>query len=161
MPIDVETLYLKYGPMVLRRCRQFLGDEDKALDAMQDVFVQILKKKEELKGTYPSSLLYTIATRVCLNRIRHEKRHFEIADSSLIANFGSGEDLEKDREMADLLERIFAGQKESTRIIAWLHYVDGLTLEETARETGLSVSGVRKRLALLKKKAGAFKGEKP
>ena len=34
--------------------------------------------------------------------------------------------------------------------MAVLHYVDGLTLEEVAIETGLSVSGVRKRLRRLK-----------
>jgi RNA polymerase sigma-70 factor (ECF subfamily) len=37
--------------------------------------------------------------------------------------------------------------------MAFLHYVDGLTLHETAKETGLSVSGVRKRLAGLRAKA--------
>jgi RNA polymerase sigma-70 factor, ECF subfamily len=34
----------------------------------------------------------------------------------------------------------------STRVMAVLHYLDGLTLEEVSAEVGLSVSGVRKRL---------------
>jgi RNA polymerase sigma-70 factor (ECF subfamily) len=34
--------------------------------------------------------------------------------------------------------------------MAVLHFVDGLTLEEVARETSLSGSGVRKRLRALK-----------
>ena len=34
--------------------------------------------------------------------------------------------------------------------MAVLHYVDGLTLEQVAAETGLSVSGVRKRLRKLR-----------
>jgi len=34
--------------------------------------------------------------------------------------------------------------------MAVLHYVDGFTLEEVARETGLSVSGVRRRLRRLR-----------
>jgi RNA polymerase sigma-70 factor (ECF subfamily) len=34
--------------------------------------------------------------------------------------------------------------------MAVLHYVDGLTLEQAASETGLSVSGVRKRLRRLR-----------
>jgi len=34
--------------------------------------------------------------------------------------------------------------------MAVLHYVDGMTLEEVARETGYSVSGVRKRLRALR-----------
>ena len=43
-----------------------------------------------------------------------------------------------------------AREKPSTRVIAVLHLVDGMTLEEVAREVGLSVSGVRKRLRMLK-----------
>ena len=35
--------------------------------------------------------------------------------------------------------------------MAVYHYVDGMTLEETAELSGLSVSGVRKRLRTLKK----------
>jgi RNA polymerase sigma-70 factor (ECF subfamily) len=34
--------------------------------------------------------------------------------------------------------------------MAVMHYVDGMTYEEVAREVGLSVSGVRKRLRTLK-----------
>jgi RNA polymerase sigma-70 factor (ECF subfamily) len=33
-----------------------------------------------------------------------------------------------------------------------MHYIDGMTLEQTAAESGLSVSGVRKRLRKLKEK---------
>jgi len=36
MTIDVDAYYRRYGPMVLRRCRKLLGQEQDALDAMQD-----------------------------------------------------------------------------------------------------------------------------
>ena len=68
--LDIEALSLRYGAMVLRRCRRLLRDEDEALDACQDVFVRLLGAPERLDGAYPSSLLYRIATNVCLNRIR-------------------------------------------------------------------------------------------
>ena len=45
---DFSVLYEKYGPMVLRRCRYILKDEEKALDAMQDVFVRILEKETQI-----------------------------------------------------------------------------------------------------------------
>ena len=48
------------------------------------------------------------------------------------------------------LSRIFGEQKESTRTIALLHLLDGMTLSEVADEVGMSVSGVRKRLRGLK-----------
>ncbi|HEQ70853.1 MAG TPA: sigma-70 family RNA polymerase sigma factor, partial [Spirochaetia bacterium] len=45
MAIDVAALYQKYGPMVIRRCRQLLHDEEAALDAAQDTFVRALRYK--------------------------------------------------------------------------------------------------------------------
>ena len=40
--LDIEALYERCGPMVLRRCRFLLRDEDQALDTTHDVFVQLL-----------------------------------------------------------------------------------------------------------------------
>ena len=48
------------------------------------------------------------------------------------------------------LEDIFRHERPSTRAIAVMRYVDGMTLEEVATEVGLSVSGVRKRLRTLR-----------
>lgn len=157
MDLDIEELYQEYGPMVLRRCRWILKDEDKAFDAMQDVFVQLLKKKNTLRNIHLTSLLYRIATNICLNRIRYDTRHPETKNENLIHNIAAADDFETRVQLKDLLERIFHGQKESTRTIALLHLVDGMTLQEVANEVGLSVSGVRKRLRTLKAHAELFK----
>jgi predicted RNA polymerase sigma factor len=77
--LDIEALYERYGPMVLRRCRGLLRDEEKAVEAMQDVFVQVLRRQGTLKMEHPSSLLYQIATNVSLNLIRSKKRRPEDA----------------------------------------------------------------------------------
>jgi RNA polymerase sigma-70 factor (ECF subfamily) len=49
-----------------------------------------------------------------------------------------------------LLDDVFRNEKESTRMLAVLHWVDGMTLQQAATEVGLSVSGVRKRLRTLR-----------
>ena len=51
-----------------------LSNEEKALDAMQDVFVKLIKKEKELMDNSACSLLYRIATNTCLNVLRSEKR---------------------------------------------------------------------------------------
>ena len=152
MAIDVEAYYRKYGPMVLRRCRFMLRNEEKALDAMQDVFVEVIRREADLVDYAPSSLLYTIATNVCLNRIRHSKRRPETSDDEILQNIPGGQSPEEQALVGHFLERVFAREPESTRTIAFLHYVDGLTLEETAEQVGMSVSGVRKRLRGLRKR---------
>lgn len=152
MAIDVEEYYRKYGPMVLRRCRYMLRNEETALDAMQDVFVELLRRQASLEHYAPSSLLYTIATNVCLNRIRKRKRRGETNGDEILETI-AGDGGPEERTLAGhFLDRVFSREPESTRTIAMLHYVDGLTLEETAAQVGLSISGVRKRLRALRKR---------
>ncbi len=86
MAIDVESLYTRYGPMVLRRCRAMLRQEDEAADAMQDVFVRLLVERSRLDPKACSSLLYRVATNVCLNRLRSRRRRPEDAQSELLLN---------------------------------------------------------------------------
>lgn len=149
MAIDVEAYYRRYGPQVLRRCRFLLRDEEKAVDAMHDVFVQLLRYQGGLKNSAPSSLLHQIATRVCLNRLRGARRRPEDKDDELVLRIAGAEDTEARTAARGLLDRLFGRVPASSRDIAVLHLVDGMTLEETAREVGLSVSGVRKRLRAL------------
>jgi RNA polymerase sigma-70 factor (ECF subfamily) len=157
---DFEELYEKFGPMVLRRCRHLLKDEDRALDAMQDVFVRVMERRERVSSVC-SSFFYTVATTVCLNKIRSDRlRRGPSADdmADFIADSRSAHHEEQtDAEL--FLERLFDGTKEDTRCMAVFHYVDGLTLEETARIMCMSVSGVRKRLSSLRVKAITSIGE--
>jgi RNA polymerase sigma-70 factor, ECF subfamily len=157
--IDVEAYYTKYGPMVLRRCRSILKDEDTAFDAMQEVFIKLLQKRSSLTGDFPSSLLYRIATNVCLNIIRGGRAIPVSPDNAVIATIAHKDDTNERFIAGDFLNYIFKDEHDSTRTMAYLHYVDGLTYEEVARETGLSVSGVRKRLRTFQEKIGHLRGE--
>jgi RNA polymerase sigma factor (sigma-70 family) len=145
-----EALCRRYGPMVLRRCRRLLRDEDEAMDVCQDVFVRVLERPHLLRAAYPSSLLYRIATNLCLNRLRDRRREPAGADEAVLERIARAEDPAGGREARSLLDRLFRRHPESSRTLAVLHYVDGLTLAEVARAAGLSVSGVRKRLRGLK-----------
>jgi RNA polymerase sigma-70 factor (ECF subfamily) len=147
---DVERLCERYGPMVYRRCLRLLRNEDEAMDACQDVFVRVLERRDRLDARYPSSLLYRIATNLCLNRIRDRRRRATSGDDALLERIASAEDGESAAGARLLLDRLFGRQPESSRTIAVLHYVDGLTLEEVAEVVGLSVSGVRLRLRALR-----------
>jgi RNA polymerase sigma-70 factor (ECF subfamily) len=161
MTINVEQMYRTYGPMIMRRCRQLLHDEDSALDALQEVFVQVLVNKERLSAAYPSSLLYTMATNVCLNMLRLKKRTVSESDIGRpIDRIAAIDDAAADQEYRSLLDRIFGREKASSRTIAVLHYIDGMTHEEVAEQVNMSVSGVRKRLRNLQVQAKNMKERK-
>ena len=132
-------------------------NEEAAYDAMQDVFVQVLKRQDALHAEAPSSLLYTIATNTCLNLIRSSKKKVQREMSDSIVEIAAFDDFEK-RFMAEtMLDSIFENEKDSTRTIAMLHYVDKFTLEETAEMVNMSVSGVRKRLRKLRESGLSLK----
>ena len=146
MAIDVAGLYVRYGPLVYRRCLRLLREEALAQDAMQDVFVQLVGARERLDDRALSGLLFRMATHVSLNRLRSRRRRPEATDDALLQSIASHEEGESTQLAARLLDRLFAREHASSRVIATLHFVDGLTLEEVAAEVGMSVSGVRKRL---------------
>ncbi|HEX5058070.1 MAG TPA: sigma-70 family RNA polymerase sigma factor [Kofleriaceae bacterium] len=152
MPVDSQSYYTTYGPMVLRRCRKLLGDEHAARDAMHDVFIQVLSRSEELVDQAPSSLLFRIATNVCLNRIRSRKRRPEDGDPDLLAEIATQTDPAARTAARSALDALFRQEPDDTALIAVLHLHDNMTLEEVAAEVGMSVSGVRKRLAKLRTK---------
>jgi len=148
--IDVDAWYRRYGPMVLRRCRALLRDEQAATEAMQDVFVELVRREDRIVDHAPSSLLYRMATNTCLNRIRSKKRRPEDAASDLLDRIAAAPDYESGWSAKLMLDTIFGREQESTRTMAVLHLRDGHTLEEVAKICGMSVSGVRKRLRTLK-----------
>jgi RNA polymerase sigma factor (sigma-70 family) len=140
---SVEALYTRYGPMVLRRCRRLLRDEARAADAMHDVFVLVLRHEARLEGS--ASLLFRLATNVCLNQLRSARRKPEDAEDALMLDIAQDFDLEARAQARSVLGRLFDGAPETTATIAVLHYLDGMTWEQVAREMNMSVSGVRKR----------------
>ena len=162
MAIDIAAWYEKYSPMVIRRCRALLQDDDEAMDAVHDVFVNLLRAEGRLSGSFPSSLLYTIATNVCLNRLRDRKR----------AGFGDMLNQKEfffalsaaanDNDQVDaklLVEAIMEDESEEMRTICFMYHGDGMTLREIGEAVGLSISGIRKRLEAFRKRARLKLGE--
>jgi RNA polymerase sigma-70 factor (ECF subfamily) len=143
--------------MVLRRCRQLLRDEDAALDALHDVFSRWLELAREAPE-YPSSFFYTMATRICIDRIRSAAVRDRGGDSRL-EEIAAAADLESESRARRLLDRIFRRQHASTRVMAVLHYVDGLSYEEVGAEVNLTAEGVRRRLQRLREHAAKWNAE--
>ena len=150
MKIDIEDCYKKYAPMVFRRCSFLLKNEEEALDAAQDVFVNLIRSQEHLHGQFLSSLLYTIATNICLNRLKQRKRNGGSVDDlsssqtfPLLAENDSGLERVED---SMLMDAILQDESESTRAICFMYHGDGMTLREIGDVMDMSVSGVRKRI---------------
>lgn len=135
-----------------------LGDEARAQDVVQEVFLSLLKNLTKIKDDFPSSLLYRIATNTCLNIIKKEK-NVSRKDDAFFSNIEGKDDFSESLEAREVLDRVFAGEKEDMMEIAVMRYVDKLNYEEISDISGLSVSGVRKRLRKLSEKAEKLKAD--
>lgn len=156
--IDVEAFYTRYGPMVLRRCRRLLGDEQAACDAMQEVFLKVLSRRERLTGDYPSALLYRIATNTCLNKIREERKRGRREASPVLPGLVFAPALDAAVSAGNFLDHLFENEREDARQIAVMYFLDGMTLKEIGDTVKLSTSGVHKRLDKLRRKMRNLEG---
>lgn len=155
---ELPTYYDLYAPMVYRRCLALLGDEDDALDAMQLVFVRLLEKAPVIED--PPAFLYRAATNTCLNLIRSNRRYRARLDHVGLVEIANYEE----RGMLaarSSLARLFGLASESTRVMAVMHFVDGMTYEQVAAHVGMSASGVRRRLRELRAQLHTLEGGTP
>jgi RNA polymerase sigma-70 factor (ECF subfamily) len=131
-----------------------LGNEDDALDAAQDAFAKLIRAEKSLHGRFLSSLLYTIATNTCLNRIRGKKRRREIGveDFEALSLFQDDRGYEE-VEARLIMDNMLKNEPELTRTICFMYHADGMTLKEIGEAVGMSISGVRKRLTGFKARA--------
>jgi RNA polymerase sigma-70 factor (ECF subfamily) len=151
---DFTAFYRKYAALVHRRCLRLLGNEARADEATQDVFVKLLQVQDTLRAhPQPSALLYRVATHVCLNLIRSMRRRPETLDGDLLLELADSQTENFDQTDRLFVQRILEDEEVSTRMMAIAHFVDGMTLEEVSDEFGMSVSGIRKRLQKFKASA--------
>ena len=119
---------------------------------MHEVFLKVLSNQNRLTGEYPSALLYRIATNVCLNKIRNERKHSLNEYLDILHHTSFFENQQENVSAKNLLAYILAKEKETTRQIAVMYFVNGMTIKEIAETKSLSISGVHKHLDKLRRK---------
>jgi len=146
MALDVESLYRRYGDMVLGRCRTLLRNEADAQEVCQEVFLKVHRYSRRFRGeASPSTYLFRVTTTTCLNHMRGRRRRPEdpveeppvvmVEDSALEAHV-----------LRDLVNRLLKTADERTQACLVYHYIDGMTHQEVGDLIGISAAAVRKRI---------------
>jgi RNA polymerase sigma factor (sigma-70 family) len=151
-PQRVEELYRLYGYAVHRRCLRLLRTQAAADDALQEVFVRVLRHGASFDEREPLSWLYRIAQNVCFDRIAHERRLRETAEPEAEENAVAPEASARPDERQLLLE-LLAKAQPNEQSAALLYYFDGLTQAEIAARLGCSREAVTQRLGKFRDEA--------
>jgi RNA polymerase sigma factor (sigma-70 family) len=150
-PYDIEALYRRFGPMVLRRGRRFLPPEA-AEDVLHEVFVRVLERFDAFRHeASPATWLFAVTTRLCLNRLRDAKRRGELLERHAPALRGL-DGASGGPEQAALLRELWArilDDDEEVAMIGALYHVDGMTTADIGAMLGVSDRTVANRLTRL------------
>lgn len=168
------------GPM-LTVARRILGDEQDAMDCVQDAFLQVFRNVAGFEGR--SSLgtwLHRIVANAALSKLRKRNRGEEELSAELLAKFdstghrigrqergtSSAGDLIDRAETREFVQRQIALLPDQYRVVLVLRDIDGYDTAEAAEmleitETALKVRLHRARAALKKLIEPLLRGELP
>jgi RNA polymerase sigma-70 factor, ECF subfamily len=152
---EVAEVYERYGHLILRRCRGILRDSALAEDAMQEVFVKVMRYGKELQNAdAPLRWLYRVADRCSFDALKKRKsRREDLEDVPLDAPHPgiSAEEL-------NIVTRFLEKLDDKARQIAVLAYFDGLSQGEIADETGWSRQTINKKMKAIHELARKYGG---
>lgn len=157
-PAELEAICRRLGPPILRRCLGILRRDAEAEDAMQEVFVRLLTHADRIPPPVDQlRWCYTIATRVCLNRLRDGAARREAPTPAVEEQAAppAGPEWVASRQ---LTARVLSQVDEDDAAVAWLVLVDGHTQEEAGALLALSRKTIGKRLARFLDAARAILG---
>ena len=151
---DVEafaSLYRTHGGRVHALCLRLAGDEVRAAELTQDVFVRAWEALPRFRGESAfGSWLHRIAVNASLMTARSDRRReARVALTEDLAVGGeapTGSVAPRDVESAVDLERAMRALPPGARAAFVLHEIEGFTHEEIARRTGTAPGTVRAQL---------------
>ncbi|HLL99640.1 MAG TPA: sigma-70 family RNA polymerase sigma factor [Pyrinomonadaceae bacterium] len=163
-----ESLYVQNQKRVFSVALSFFGgDEERAKDITQQVFLKIYGRVQEFRGQSEfTTWLYRITVNTCLDEARKLRPLLALTD--FLGVFGVKRAAAQDekvhrREICDEVQKAVGKLKPKFRLPILLKYVEGLSYEEIARVLDCSTGTVASRLnrghKMLAGKLGHLKDE--
>ncbi len=162
--VTFDELFERYNHMVFNLAYQVLGNREEALDVSQEVFLKIFRKLSSFRGE--SSLktwIYCITVRSAANRLRWWNRLRRRGTVSLEeylskgtepdlpcqvkSNLQSPEESLLEKEEHARIEKMLLELPLQQRIAVVMRDIEGLSYEEIAASTKVSLGTVKSRIA--------------
>jgi len=142
----LDVLMARHASAVVAFCASYL-DCDTAQDAAQETFVRVLVRCRTMRTTMRfKPWLYAIAHNVCVTMLRRHRLQASLAIEALAETARALDETAIDRDRRDAVLGEIDTLPTKYRDVMVLHYLSGLTCEETAAVMGLKTSAVKMRL---------------
>ncbi len=138
----IESAYLTYSDMLYRVAVAELRNEAEAQDAVQDVFIKYMSTTPVFSNEeHTKAWFLRVTVNTCHDYLRKRKvRNLYVENTSVTED---SVDSEGRQELFETLASI--PEKYKSTVI--LHCLEGLSLQETAKVLGISLSAAKMRLS--------------
>jgi RNA polymerase sigma-70 factor, ECF subfamily len=138
------VLYNRYRDWVYHLAWRFTGDQDLALDVLQETWLYVIKKLPGLKLTAKlTTFLYPAVRNLSLNAMRAKKRFIGASDvlEELPTSLSHSQTLDLE-DLTDVLGRLPRQQRQ----VVLMRFVDDMTINEIAQALSIPNGSVKSRL---------------
>ena len=139
-----------YQRMVFSLSLKMLADEEEAKDVVQDTFIRVWQGIRSYNPQKPfKTWLYTIATRLCLDRLKREKPLIPLPDDEHLLHRFDSDDSQRQLENAEwaaVVRLLAEGLSEKQRIAFTLCQLEGLSPQEAEEITDMDARQLKSNL---------------
>ena len=135
-----------------RSLRNFLyfrsGNEELAEDLSQEAFLRLWKECHKVPKEKAKSFLYTVASNLFLDHIKHQKvvQKFQLQNTWTISGTETPQYLLEMDEFRQALEKAIAELPEKSRVVFLMNRIEKMTYKEIAELLDISVKAIEKRM---------------
>ncbi|PWJ40918.1 RNA polymerase sigma-70 factor [Sediminitomix flava] len=152
LPLTSSTyifLYKKYFERIKAFIFFKLGDIDSAKDIAQESFLKLWEKREVVQAETAKALLFTISQNLTINYFKHKSIELNYS-AEIEQNVTKSNEtpifLLEMKEFEDKLCRSISKLSDKNRKVFIMSRTEGKTYNEIAKELGISVKAVEKRM---------------
>ncbi|WP_237028692.1 RNA polymerase sigma factor [Pedobacter steynii] len=157
-------IFERYTRVLLRHAFRLLSDHEEAHDVVQDVFLQLWQKREDLSfKTSLSAYLYASVRNKIFNLLSHQKvilRYAESISSFMVEGYNIIEDQIREKELALIIEKEVDALPPKMREVFLLNKKDELNYREISERLNISSETAKqqvyKAMKILKLKIDSF-----
>ncbi len=150
---NYQSLYMEHIQGIRNLMYYKCGDLDQAEDLAHEAFVKLWEKCAEVAWKTAKGFLYTVANRLFLNKVSHQKvvLTFE-KENPMTEKSPDPQFILQGEEFKHKLENAISSLPERQREIFLLNRIDKMSYKEVAESLDISVKAVEKSLVKTMKK---------
>lgn len=152
MSIDLnefENLFDQYFEPIKSFIYYKIGDTAISEDLVQETFIKLWERKEEINKETVKSLLYTISSNLAKNHIKHQNVVFNFANKQKLQSYSeSPQHVLEEAEFNKKLQSAIGSLSEAHRTTFLMNRIEQITYVDIALRLDISVKTVEKRMSI-------------